>query len=355
MNYTYFSEIIQSCFDFCLFEMPSKTYNVGMESTSESEEQQTKKPDNTAFKQQRLPAWQPILTPKSVFPTFMIVALIFIPIGVVLLLASNDVVEASVDYTNCSDANQSPCSTKNVTCICTVDITVPRAMQGNVYVYYGLTNFFQNHRRYVKSRDDNQLVGQAITNSSISRDCEPYRHSNGFPIAPCGAIANSLFNDTFNFSRLSVIRTNIAWDTDHNDKFNNPDPKDNLTAAFEGFVKPVYWSRPVYELDVDNISNNGYKNEAFEVWMRTAAFPTFRKLYGQLNQSLEPGVYQVRVNYNFPVTAFKGTKKIILSTTSFVGGKNNFLGIAYIVVGALSFVVGAGLLIVHFVTRKRNQ
>jgi hypothetical protein len=31
--------------------------------------------------------------------------------------------------------------------------------QGNVYFYYGLDNYFQNHRRYVKSRSDKQLIG----------------------------------------------------------------------------------------------------------------------------------------------------------------------------------------------------
>lgn len=28
-------------------------------------------------------------------------------------------------------------------------------------MYYGLSNFYQNHRRYVKSRDDSQLNGDA--------------------------------------------------------------------------------------------------------------------------------------------------------------------------------------------------
>lgn len=32
-------------------------------------------------------------------------------------------------------------------------------MQNNVFMYYGLSNFYQNHRRYVKSRDDSQLNG----------------------------------------------------------------------------------------------------------------------------------------------------------------------------------------------------
>lgn len=32
-------------------------------------------------------------------------------------------------------------------------------LQSNVFMYYGLSNFYQNHRRYVKSRDDSQLNG----------------------------------------------------------------------------------------------------------------------------------------------------------------------------------------------------
>jgi hypothetical protein len=49
------------------------------------------KPD-TAFKQQRLKSWQPLLTPKSVIPVFFIIGLVFIPIGMVLKLASDNVI-----------------------------------------------------------------------------------------------------------------------------------------------------------------------------------------------------------------------------------------------------------------------
>lgn len=68
-----------------------------------------------------------------------------------------------------------------------------RVFQGDVYMYYGLTNYYQNHRRYVKSRDDEQLLGRlSLTPSS---DCVPFAVAeDGRPIAPCGAIANSLFN-----------------------------------------------------------------------------------------------------------------------------------------------------------------
>lgn len=48
---------------------------------------------DTAFKQQRLKAWQPILTPRSVLPTFFILGLIFAPIGAVLYYFSSTVSE----------------------------------------------------------------------------------------------------------------------------------------------------------------------------------------------------------------------------------------------------------------------
>lgn len=68
-----------------------------------------------------------------------------------------------------------------------------RSLQGEVYFYYGLVNYYQNHRRYVKSRDDNQLLGKT---DPVSGDCQPFQKtSNGsLDYTPCGAIANSRFN-----------------------------------------------------------------------------------------------------------------------------------------------------------------
>lgn len=42
-------------------------------------------------------------------------------------------------------------------------------------------------------RDDSQLLGQLSL--TPSGDCEPFAYdTNNKPIAPCGAIANSMFN-----------------------------------------------------------------------------------------------------------------------------------------------------------------
>jgi hypothetical protein len=51
----------------------------------------SRKPPNTAFRQQRLLAYAPILTPKTVLPLFFVVGIIFGPIGGLLLYSSSKV------------------------------------------------------------------------------------------------------------------------------------------------------------------------------------------------------------------------------------------------------------------------
>lgn len=69
--------------------------------------------------------------------------------------------------------------------------------------------------------------------------------------------------------------------------------------------KPVNWRKPVYELDPTDPDNNGFINEDFIVWMRTAALPTFRKLYriiqkkkDSMSPTLLPGNYTLEVTYS---------------------------------------------------------
>lgn len=81
---------------------------------------------------------------------------------------------------------------------CLLQFDVPYDLDATVLLYYKLTNFFQNHRRYVKSINLDQLKGQYVSVSSLnSGDCKPITSVGDKAVFPCGLIANSLFNGTF--------------------------------------------------------------------------------------------------------------------------------------------------------------
>jgi hypothetical protein len=300
----------------------------------EEKDDQSKRPEDSAFKQQRLKAWQPLLTPFWVIATFFVIGVLFLILGGFIVKYSKDVVEVEVPYDSLTGCPEG-------TSACTLTIDIQDTMIAPVYIYYKLTNFYQNHRRYVKSRSDPQLSGDDI--SSVS-SCDPLDSYSGVPLYPCGLIANSVFNDTFT-ATLTVgnttvamtealgtwVKTGISWKSDRDKKFKKMDAPGFNRVGPGGFTLP----------DVDD--------EDFIVWMRTAGLPTFKKLYRKIESTdLNPGD-RLTVTYRnvFPVKTFGGTKAIVLSTTSALGGKNDFLGFAYIAVGVVCLVLAIGFLVKH--------
>jgi hypothetical protein len=86
------------------------------------------------------------------------------------------------------------------------------------------------------------------------------------------------------------------------------------------------------------------------VWMRTAALPTFRKLYGRIETDImENDQLTVVIQNNYNTYSFGGSKALFLSTTSWIGGKSNFIGIAYLTIGGLCIFLGAVFVILYMI------
>lgn len=82
---------------------------------------------------------------------------------------------------------------------CHIDFSVPETMTGPIFMYYRLTNFFQNHRQYIKNFDSDQLGGDIVSSSTLNTNCGPIDvdSDSNLVVYPCGLIANSMFNGMF--------------------------------------------------------------------------------------------------------------------------------------------------------------
>jgi len=302
----------------------------------------------------------------TAMPLMFLIGVLFMPVGIGLLATSDKIKEKTFvysDHVNCQkcklglEEKMKRGLLQN--CTCSIDLKLETKWSGDVYFLYGLSNFYQNNLNYVRSRDYNQLFGK-LDNKTGSTTCKEYeRDGNGSVYAPCGAIANSMFSDSFqlisrNYGKVPMTFKDITWKSDTNTNFKNP-PGD-LTNTFRYFAKPKYWQKPVYKLDEENEGNNGFLNKDLIVWMRVAAFPTFRKIYRKLLKSggsgkfvngLPDGYYTLFIEYNFPVESFNGKKMFIMTTSSWMGGKSRVFGLTYVIVGAMCLLFGFMFLIMN--------
>lgn len=324
---------------------------------SDDTPKKSRKPSNYAFTQQRLRAWQPILRPPYVIASFLLLTAVFIPLGVVLLLASKSVVEYELTYAGNKNSAHDYCTMQRneslggaYFCEGSKTFTVTKTMKPPIYVYYKLENFYQNHRRYADSRSDAQLAGNKVTASKLNTVCKPityYGNSKGPVYSPCGLIAWSMFNDTFTIynatadfddeksivcdtaTQTGCTKKGIAWASDRNVKFKNPSSYNNATVRMHPLT---YFNESTHVIpDVED--------EDFIVWMRTAALPNFRKLHRIIRKPIPAGEYELNVVQNYPVKAFGGVKSVVITTSSWIGGRNYFLAISYLVVGGITFTL----------------
>ena len=220
-----------------------------------------------------LPAYRPVPTHLCTMACFLSFGIIFLILGITLQNLSDNIQQREIQYDlNCPEYGVE----------CQVNLRIDETIEGPVFFYYELSNFYQNHRRYVKSRSYAQLAGEEITMKEAEDSCEPAMTNAqmGKTVAfdgvttlepdavayPCGLIAKSLFNDTFDLyldNQLIIMdQSDIAWKSDVEYKFRNQ----------AGDWQSKQWA------DVED--------QAFIVWMRVAGLPQFRKLYGAFHSDL---------------------------------------------------------------------
>lgn len=313
------------------------------------------------FKQQKLPAWRPVPTITSTTITFVSFGIVFIIIGIIVLIYSGKVIEVSKDYTTCTQSTPENGSSNNSECY--TDFEIEEEMKKPVMFYYQIDNFYQNHRRYVKSKSDQQLNGKYLTIKQLenSGDCDPVITNDKMnksknlkgenlnpsdPAVPCGLIAKSFFTDTFRLVRratnpenIEINQKDIAWEADKNLKFKNVEnPADKSDKE---------WYKTKQWIDMTD--------EHFIVWMRPAGLPNFRKLWGRIEQDLPKGSYRVYIVKTWDVDSFGGKVHFILSTVNSFGGKNTFLGISYCVVGGICIILAIIFLIGYQIHQRKEN
>jgi len=296
-------------------------------------------------------------------------------------------------YTEDYDANITECGIGdefNAGRTCNVTFTAPRDMAPPILIHYELENFHQNHRSYYRSKDPYQLLGQVGSQDAISEeDCQPLNKLGGITINPCGLIANTFFNDFFELvdvtldgtdltGELEMIETGIAWQSDIEYMFAQPNGFDYIEcppdACDESCCQAQDWctesknytdtegncyrffypeddtTQYLYETYPQIISPiEGVLNEHFIVWMRIATQPTFRKLYGWFDQPIFKGTnLTFQIHSNYVVTRFRGSKSLIMGTTSIFGGKNPFMAPVFKWVGVFCLAAGTFFALKHY-------
>jgi uncharacterized membrane protein len=274
------------------------------------------------FRQQKFPGWRPLPTISCITIIFISAGVFFIIFGIFILIFTGQVKEFKFRYDlYCAEK-------KRLNEKCDFPLSIPETMKKPIMIYYQINDLRQNHRFYMENKSDKQLKGEEVSKEDLekSNDCEGALYNKDFSLNaqrypedevafPCGLIAKSFFRDNFTLWQMSGKEINVTTE--------------EIT----------------YKKDRDDLSNVGMKDnqwldvtdEHFIIWKRIAPFESPRKLWGKIEgDDINSGsTVTVTIDDN---NYFNFEKYIILSTRNVFGGKSSFLGILYIVFGAVCLI-----------------
>lgn len=195
------------------------------------------KPKDSPFKQQKLKSWNLKMKKEALGWVYIGAGLFFIVIGSLIIVQSNGVIEHKLRYDNIDECKV----VLNAPVTCTILLDLDSEMKSPIFIYYEISNMYQNHRRYNQNLDILQLMGNTRSVGEIDSNCSPIKtvHDLDFPVNnpqlapnsvanPCGLVAKSVFNDSYfissaNLGAVRVQFNDISLSVDRDEKFKNND------------------------------------------------------------------------------------------------------------------------------------
>lgn len=299
---------------------------------------------NFIFRQE-LNSYTPTPTVKCGIISNFAFLLVCLAIGIPSLIYSEKKKEIKIEYTKCYENRKN-----NNDNICTLYFVVDKTLNGPLFLYYELNNFFMNHRKFVKSKIWAQLRGEEVKETSTCENAwtmkemfgeESVYYTNEWghtfqptdPANPCGLFARAFFNDTY-----------TMYNNHTNSQITIDETKISNKYLREKFFKRNKNYQETQWIDV--------QNEHFINWMNVETFDNFRKLWGRIPTSLPKGSYKINVVDNYNVTMYK-TKKFVVITDSNPLGENNFFGWLLIAVSIYCFLVTLILWVIRLSNRDK--
>eukprot|EP00477_Mikrocytos_mackini_P001975 GAHX01002157.1.p1 GENE.GAHX01002157.1~~GAHX01002157.1.p1 ORF type:complete len:446 (-),score=81.24 GAHX01002157.1:32-1369(-) len=233
---------------------------------------------------------------------------------------------------------------------CKLSIRIPDDQVFPIYIYYNLTDVFQNYRKLYGSISNQQISGQY----NKTTGCEPFdklevtsQNSDGEDVKQnkivyaCGGFAYSYFDDVFKLSITDNQTFPAAF----------PDNKENIIRSIKGFNFMIFQdlmedflginerneiTTNIFRMNI-NDKQTPYKIKASKIndprfinWINAAVYSNFEKLYAIVDKPKNSETYNefylhIKILNFFETKEFKGKKTIVVKSKSTALNKNSKL------------------------------
>jgi hypothetical protein len=97
------------------------------------------------------------------------------------------------------------------------------------------------------------------------------------------------------------------------------------------------------------------QDDHFKLWMRTTGKPDVYHPWGRIDRDLEAGTkLRLRVLNRYNTYGWAGEKGVVLTTNTWIGGRNMFLGAYLILLGSI-YILGCAALFATYILRPKKS